>query len=310
MFRPKTPKSQLPDKTPYTAYNPHTIPLSERNWSQDYYRILSIDPGIKNFGIRIEDRPRLKSNSLITTKLFQRLTLSSLSPSLSSDSIINNDNLSFIYDIITNFLDQHLDLIKSCHFIIFERQLPINYRTVRVSQHLLSYFLLHLKNSPLLPIILEIDPKLKSKQLGAPSGLNDKQIKDWSVEKALYLLELRKDSFAIDIINKERNHRGKKKPDDLADTVCQIEALFSYLNLPLTEPITTIKLSIPHTPSPSNSDISSFLNSHPTNSDQKSHLLSILSPDQLSSLSQLTIIDPIIPTYTPNNSKVVLKIKS
>ena len=48
-FGKKTPKSQEPDKTLHTIYYPHTISHTERKWNQDYYQILSIDPGkIKN----------------------------------------------------------------------------------------------------------------------------------------------------------------------------------------------------------------------------------------------------------------------
>jgi len=110
---------------------------------------------------------------------------------------------------------------------------------VRLSQHVISYLSLHLKNNNNLTVLLEISPKLKSKELCAPKGISEKELKKWSVIKALELLDVRKDTIAIQIINKA----AKSKKDDFADTIVQIEALFSLFGLPLTvEPTVNVKL--------------------------------------------------------------------
>ena len=69
MYQRKTPKSQKPDRTPYTAYNPHNISLTERKW-EDTIRIISIDPGIRNYALRVESDIKI-------TATFGRLDTSS-----------------------------------------------------------------------------------------------------------------------------------------------------------------------------------------------------------------------------------------
>lgn len=247
MYRPKAPKSQQSDKTPYTAYNPHSVRLTDDRWDDyDYYRVVSIDPGTKNFAIRVEKRPKIADDFQIKTELYERLRL--------TDGVDEEMQCS-IYTVLTDFLDEHLHLFLDCHYIIIERQLMQNYRTVRISQHVLTYFMIKLKDKPSLPIILEIDPKLKGKQLGAPKGITERQLKQWSVEKATELLGWRGDSLALDKLKK-----SKTKADDLADTVCQIEAVFSYLGLPVTLP--PVKLELPTVDSgvqPSSKSLSEYL---------------------------------------------------
>lgn len=223
MYRQRIPKRQQSDKTPYTAYNPHTIPLTERRWDDfPYHKVISIDPGTANFCIRVETRPK-GDYGLITMDLYHRLTLT---------DYINEEMLCTTYDVLTQFLDQHIDLFLQCHMVIIERQLPINYRTVRISQHALTYFMIKLKNTPLLPLIMEVDPKLKSRELKAPPSLTESQLKKWSIDKATELLTLRQDQASLAVLQ-----QSKKKRDDLADTVCQIEALFSYLGFRSTPQI-------------------------------------------------------------------------
>ena len=145
-------------------------------------------------------------------------------------------NVDQLYLYITNFLDQYLSIIKESHIMIIERQLPTNYRAVRISQHVISYFLIHFKDLPQLPMIFEIDPKLKGRELGASKHLNARGIKIWSVEFAQSLLTKRKDWDGLQLMNKI------KKKDDLADTLCQIEALFSFNGWPLTQEVQTLKI--------------------------------------------------------------------
>ena len=94
----------------------------------------------------------------------------------------------------------------------------------------------HLKNNaPLLTMLFEIDPKIKGKELGAPPHLNERGIKQWSVEHCQKLLTKRNDTKGLEILKKQ------KKKDDLSDTVCQIEALFSLQGWPVTQEIKVLK---------------------------------------------------------------------
>ena len=208
MFQRKVPKSQEIDKNNYTLYEFHST--KERNWTENYYQIVSIDPAIVNLAIRIEKR----YTNRIETIFMDKINVTSENP----------------YDKISRTFFEIIDLLKKSHIIIIERQLHINYRAVRISQHIISFFMEHLRDTPLLPFIIEIDPKMKTKLLNAPRGLNAKEVKNWSVEKAMELLKMRNDTLGLSLINKLK---GKK--DDLADTIIQIEAMCILLELPLTK---------------------------------------------------------------------------
>lgn len=236
----KVPKAQQPDKTPYTIHNPHTKPLTERHWPQDYYQVVSMDPSIRNFGLRIERRyltgsivplafsrtdfaPILKAKDLakLTQEQQDELKLKQQQSNVQSD----------LFRDVTTFLKQHLTLYLESHIFIIERQLPHNYKAVRLSQHVISYLSIVLADTPLLPMIVEVDSKLKSRQLSCPKGMNERQTKLWLIDKAKELSQLRGDTYSYDMI-----HKAKKK-DDLADTICQVEAWFSFVGLPLSQPV-------------------------------------------------------------------------
>jgi hypothetical protein len=107
--------------------------------------------------------------------------------------------------------------------LIIERQLPQNYKMVRISQHLISYFYMLWTDLPHQPLIVEVSPSLKGKMLGF-SKRHDYDLKEWSSAKAVEILTFHQDLESLQILTK---FPGKK--DDLADTVCQEEALFMIL---------------------------------------------------------------------------------
>ncbi len=236
MYQRKTPKTQQPYKSVYVGHNPHTISLDRRKWT-DRIRVISIDPGTTHYAIRVEER-NIRNNDLIKTLHFDKIGLKKDDQELSSDLVCP------VYSFIGNYLDKYLDLFKTCHMVIIEKQLPVNYRAVRMSQHTITYFMIHLKNiEPNLPMIFEIKPQLKGRELGAPPNLNERGIKLWAIDKAIELLTDRGDSLGLQIMARKDPITGRKeKKDDLSDTVCQLEAFFSYLSWPLTQPI--IKLEI------------------------------------------------------------------
>jgi hypothetical protein len=120
--------------------------------------------------------------------------------------------------------------------MIIERQLPMNLKAVRISQHIISYFMFHFKNLvPNLPMIFEIDSKLKSRELGASTHLNERGIKQWSIDLCKSLLVKRQDYDGLEILEKH-----KRKADDVADTLVQIEAFFSFQGWPLTKEVITL----------------------------------------------------------------------
>ena len=229
-------KTQAPDKTPYTIYYPHSTPSEQRNWKEDYYQVVSIDPAVsKNYALRIERR---YFSGHIVPIVFDKTQIE-------QSSISNGITLCETYNNLTNFLDKYKEIYYQCHFVFVERQLPQNYKATRVGQHTISYFNISLKDKPLCPTILEVDPKLKGKMLGVPKGISDKQLKVWAIEKARELLAVRGDNFSLSVMN-----HFSRKQDDLADTVVQIEAIFILWGFKPTVPINDLpKLgasSIPH----------------------------------------------------------------
>lgn len=228
MYQRKTPKSQKSDRTAFTNYNPHSVSLDKRDWGEAI-RVVSIDPGIRNYALRVESRGFKSSSYPIRTLVFDKLHIKEAERKLDDD---NTDNL---YTILSKFLDQHLELFKTCHLVLIERQMPFNYKATRVAQHTLSYFMIHLKNLGPMAMICEIDSKLKGKELGASNHLNERGIKAWAIEKAKELSTKRRDYDALEILTKH-----KKKADDLSDTICQIEAFFSFHGWPLTREVITL----------------------------------------------------------------------
>ncbi len=215
------PKCQMPDKNEFTAHLCHSIDSKYRDWS-DVINIISIDPGIRNLAIRVESRGIRDNTHPIKTLVFDKLRISDADRKM-------DDNVDKLYFLVTEFLDQYLNIFKTCHLMIIERQLPMNLKAVRISQHIISYFMGNLKNiTPSLPMIFEIDAKLKGRELGASTHLNERGIKQWSIDHCKSLLTKRKDYTGLDILSKH------KKKDDLCDCVCQIEALFSFQGWPLT----------------------------------------------------------------------------
>lgn len=230
MYQRKTPKLQLPDKNEYTLYNPHTIDLKERKYP-DVVKVISIDPGIRNLALRVESRGITSSNYPIKTIVFEKLKITDADRKLEG-------NVDQLYFLLTEFLDGYRDIFKECHMLIIERQLPINYKAVRISQHIITYFLILFKDrTPHLPVIYEVDPKLKGRELGASKHLNERGIKQWSVDFGKALLTKRGDYDALNVLQK-----NKAKSDDLSDVVVQAEAFFSFQGWPLTTELATLNV--------------------------------------------------------------------
>src|SRR5665648_183799 len=155
MFSNKIPKSQLPDKELIISHYHHSIHISERRWDQDYYRVISIDPGTNNFAFRIETRPSYCYGDP-SNKYFHPRT--EVLNKISFKQYVTDDKTgqSDVYSAVINFLDQYQEWFPSIHMVFVEKQMPFNYKMVRLSQHVITYFQLRLKDSPLLPSILEV----------------------------------------------------------------------------------------------------------------------------------------------------------
>ena len=225
-FGLKISKSESPDKTPYTTYYPHNLPHTSRRWEQPYIQFGSVDPATKNYAVRIERRYH---NGWITPVVFDKTSLKTIDQEGAT-------TICTTYKTLTEFLEKYIKFFHDCHFIIIERQLPQNYKATRIAQHTISYLSVKLFNTALLPSIIEVDPKLKGKILGAPKGITDKQLKSWAVEEGRRLFTTRLDQFSLNVLN-----HFSTKQDDLCDAACQIEAICICWGIPATAPPPSIE---------------------------------------------------------------------
>lgn len=227
--RKEVPTKGNEDKYPFVIHLVNKKNTDEKYKTKVYhddppiFRIVSIDPAVKNYCIRIEDRPRPGCTGEIVSHVYQRVDLNP------GKDYKDDENYVFLYTNLNSFLEKFQEFWKSADYIIIEKQLPKNTNSVRIMAHTMAFFMCELKESPYLPLILEVDPRIKTKLLGAPSNLNERGYKTWTIEKSTQLLMQRNDHFSLLILK-----RSKKK-DDLADTVAQCEAVAIKMGWPITE---------------------------------------------------------------------------
>ena len=245
-FAPKPNKGEEPESetNSYVIYYPHSKPTSARPPPRDYDQVVSVDPAKKNYALRVDRRYR---SGIMETLVFCRFAIT-------ERAVDGSTVYDFSYRNLTNVLNSYREYYFESDFVVVERQLPINYQATRVMQHTLSYFQIVLLDAPRLPAIIEINPRVKGDVLGYRGSKNSKaDLKLWAIQKALDIATQRRDAVAYSVI------MTAKKKDDLADTICQVEALFKlwgkigYLTSVVQDPLfpgqinTPIQLAI-HTP--------------------------------------------------------------
>lgn len=213
-------KDDTSDYSIYYPYPCYQLPPIGQDIPDEGCLCVSIDPAIKNFALRIEIRYRtgdVKTVYMIKVDFSQYGDVSETTGTTTVDPRI--------LAAATSVLNALLPIMQDSRIVGIERQMAINYKSSRIFQHVLSYFLIMVTTFRYPCIIIDISPKLKGKMLGAPKGLNYSELKQWSIEKSLQILGWRNDQIAIQII---KQHRGKSKTkaDDLADTINQMEAWF------------------------------------------------------------------------------------
>ena len=221
------PTSQKRLRLDWIVHNPHyDLTAREAVWaSQNYRRVISIDPGKRNLCIRIEKRPTDPSILYIETEVYVNIDL--------EETMNKETHTDSTFSKIRRVLDMYFDYIINTHFIIIENQLDVNTKCVVVQTNIITYMEMMLANTHLLPLIISVEPKLKTRMLGdgRTKNLNKNGIKLWSVKEARRILTRRGDQFGLEILE---NGVRNKKADDLGDVVCQVEALFMLLGLPIT----------------------------------------------------------------------------
>lgn len=201
-------------KQHYICYNPHSDGKALN--IKEYMKIngskintLSIDPGSRNFAIRKQCRINDGGILNIVPLLFERVDM--------------KNNVGNIIECVHGYLEKNYEkYFKDCHLIIVEKQMAVNYTTVRISQAVITYFMTKMANNSLHSVIIEIGPKMKGDLLGA-GKLTKLQLKQWAVDKAIEILTARGDTQSLEVL------RRHNKRDDLADAVLQEEAAMIML---------------------------------------------------------------------------------
>lgn len=219
--------TRLGGKT-YECYNPHSgesvIPPSEKDVeneggiSSSYRRVIVIDPGIVNLGIYCEI---IWSDGTVQ---FQGADL--LSP-LKGET----NEYSKIIEAGTRIFDELEDILLNSHYIVIESQMLVNMKALSFAQHFISTCCIRLKDKGFSPLIIEINPEMKTKMLNAPSTVKTKpHRKKWCTEKAHEIMTDRGEGKIADDIFKRRNKKGegKCKKDDIGDGVCMARVWWKF----------------------------------------------------------------------------------
>lgn len=208
-FAKKTPESYI-----YHELYGNDPERGSDGWSQDFLVLACFDPGSTNLGVCVQTRYR---NGKIVTNLLERLQF--------------KDGMGLYADMVRKFDEVVLPDLMMCHYIFVERQLKVNYKALRIMQHILSYLSVRLLDSMIHPYIVEVPPVIKSKSIGKVitggklGKVSKPELKKFSVEAAEELLGKRRDEYGLAMLKSER------KQDDRADVYMTIEACYDDLEI-------------------------------------------------------------------------------
>lgn len=162
---------------------------------------ISIDIGRRNFAIRCED-------------LYGKTLLFGLYD-------LGKGDINKQVSVLTEWLKEWDEFFVTSHVVLIEKQYQVGRQinncilNNRVLQHVFTYcqlFYPHLE-------LIEFDPKMKTSDImGAPKRMNREKRKEWAVQKAYEILNKRKDTKGLAVLESYR------KKDDLADCLVQLVA--------------------------------------------------------------------------------------
>lgn len=245
---------------PYITFNMHTdkekspgppVMVGESKTAQSV-SVCAIDPGIRNCAIRIERRTFLRDASIPVTVLttacpvikvetvlqskvdFVEATSVTKKPRGKKQTTLASEKAqpdiketvvldSCYYVNMQRYFDSILPLLSSCHYILIESQMPINTEMVRLSQGIITYLMINLRDSaPFFPNIIEIDAKIKSSAFDAPK-MKKPELKKWAANKAVEILTENGDTETLKVMT------TASKRDDHGDVICYTTAWFKIL---------------------------------------------------------------------------------
>lgn len=239
-YRYRAKKKEVDETHPVICHNisqdMFSLAVHPSWFNNSHINCVSIDPGIVNLCYRIEKRP-------VDGEVMEVETLYHSNTNLDIHKADSATGISNLYDQMNGCLNQNSEIYDDVHLVVIEKQLTENQPAVRVSQHLITFFTITMKNSTRQPMILEVIPQLKTNMLGpyfiknkkiCNVKFNPKEVKTWAIEKALQLSFIRQDWVSFDNIINASVGKSKKKSDDLSDTIVQLEAVCKHFGLATT----------------------------------------------------------------------------
>lgn len=250
--RPKKAPTYRPALAGFQVVYAGRTPREQRVWSENYLQIASFDPAELNPAVRIERRfsldpqgqaVRLWSNTpevpapVPGRQLWPRVNGQAPGPDPPAASAyrtyiqplchlrinLRGDNISATLLNFDRFLQQIHFYLIGCHLIIIERQMIVAPDNIRVMQHIQTWCICHLSNGPLLPDIIEVEPRWVKEIMGLQIGnrKGNKTIMPYRIRALLFFYG---ETQGRQILSAA----GKK--DDLADVIAQIEAVCRTLS--------------------------------------------------------------------------------
>jgi len=226
------------DHSQWNVFSPHDkyhgshhesgMPYLGDKFPEDGVVTISIDPGIKNFAMRMT---RFYTDGTYHLIYFRNLDFTSMVP---KEECSENKGLAtaspVILQAITKTFMASLTGLAEARIICIERQMAKNVKATKIFHHVLGLFLtcqaLGIMKYPC--CIFDFSPKLKGKMLGAPERATYNELKAWSIEKAIEICTHTNDQDSIRIIKGVKG-RSKTKGDDLSDTITQLMAFYCCL---------------------------------------------------------------------------------
>jgi hypothetical protein len=201
----------------WQIFNPHAglaggAPLAGVTPDGDAWaQVAAIDPGVHNCAFRIERRCRGRAETILQESF-------DFAPGVAAVGRTEGA----AYMACTRTLARLAEHLAACQYVLIESQPPSNQITVRLAQHIISTLLLFLRGAGVRPLIVEVDPALKSAHFGAPR-MGYRALKAWCLAKGLELLRRDGEGATAAFIE------GETKRDDHGDAVCYTKAWLDIL---------------------------------------------------------------------------------
>lgn len=173
----------------------------------------SLDPGVTSLGYRVEKWD-------FVNRRVEKLDFGTL-------NLVNDSDK---YQLSIEFFNGKNSVFANCEVLLIETQMTVNYDMIRMSQHLITYFLGHYPQL----MVVELPSTLKTQMFPEIADKDKGVMKKKTVIKVLEILERRGDQESIAMINGAKGIRSPKVSagkirSDLSDSIIQIEAFLKSI---------------------------------------------------------------------------------